>query len=53
MYCLDDPIEKLLLFRLSGGGGVASGPEARAGVVQQLAKLMAASIFSTDTVRKD
>ena len=51
MYCLDDPMEKLLLFRLTSGGGMACGPEARAEVVQQLAKLMAASIFSTDTVR--
>ena len=53
MYCLDDPMEKLLLFRLSGGGGVACGPEVRAEVVQQLSKLMAASIFSTDTVRSN
>ena len=47
---MDDLNERLTVFRLSGGGGVSCGPEAREEIVQQLAKLMADSIFSTDTV---
>ena len=38
-------MEKLLVFRLAG-----EGAEARAEVVQLLAKLLADSIFSTNTV---
>ena len=49
MKCLDDPVEKLLVLRLVGEGPNLS--EIRAEVVQQLARLMADSIFTTDTVR--
>ena len=49
MHCLDDPVEKLLVFRLAGEG--PCGSEAKAGVVHQLARLLADSIFSTNTVR--
>lgn len=51
LHGLDEPVEKLLVFRLAGPGeGGASGAEARAEVVQLLAKLLADSIFSTNTV---
>lgn len=41
-------MEKLLVFRLSGEG--SNGAEGKAEVVQLLAKLLADSIFSTNTV---
>ena len=50
LHCLDDPVEKLLVFRITGEGSNAGGAEAKSQVVQQLAKLMADSIFSTDPV---
>ncbi len=50
MHCLDDPVEKLLVFRLAGEG--SCGPEAKAEVVHQLARLLADSILTTNTVRR-
>lgn len=52
LHCLDDPMEKLLVFRLTGEGSSAGGAEAKTQVVQQLAKLLADSIFSTNAVRR-
>ena len=49
MKCLDEPVEKLLVFRLSGEG--PNTVEAKAEVLQQLARLLADSIFTTNTVR--
>lgn len=51
LHCLDDVVEKLLVFRLQSGEGGSAGVETKDEVVQLLAKLLADSIFSTNPVR--